>query len=81
MNNETLKKLLDNPDFKAFAEFMVIEAQKLNHISDMDGIETQDITIEVLARKRAFKTLQSILEPILNYQEVSNETSREEYIT
>ena len=81
MNPETIKELQKSEQFKEFAGFLVSEAAKLNNVSDLQvkGENPVTVAVQVGARQEAYKVLQKILEPLINFREYATITPGKEY--
>lgn len=81
INPKIANKLLEDvPEMRELIEFINLEADKLNKLSDpvidllSDPIE---LSIEIKARKRAYEALERILEPLVFRQEISQADNSE----
>ena len=80
MNPDTVKKLTEDVgEFKELITYLASEAQKLN---TLDGVEKTGVSVEVevLARLRAYETLQRILAPLVNFQDLSTGVVLNDYV-
>ena len=70
LNPETAKKLMtDVPECRELVSFLAEEALKLKHIDEIKLEDPIQATIDMKARKYAYKTLLEILDPLVNIQE------------
>lgn len=81
MNPETVKKLQENvPELRELVAFLAAEAEKLNTLADLGEFAHNDIAVEVIARKRAYDTIQRMLSPLLDVQESGSGIDVQEYV-
>lgn len=82
MNPESVLKLLQLPEGKELVGFLAIEAEKLNVLDDITLTDSDEIALEVLSRKNAYKRLKDILkELIVDQSEGRPAANPKEYIT
>ena len=62
------KLMADVPEMREFIAFISEEADKLNQIGEIKLTTAPEIALEVLAKQKAYNTLQDILSPLLNIQ-------------
>lgn len=81
MNQDSLRELQKSSYFKEFADFIELEAIKLNRLDDLQvkGEQPLVVAVQVSARQEAYKVLKKILDPLINYEERATITSGEEY--
>lgn len=83
MEPKLAQKLMKNKEMNDFVAFLSGEVNKLNTIVDIDekmlSPITQDIVVEIRARKLAFDKLIEILNPLLNGRVEEKEINKNEY--
>jgi hypothetical protein len=65
MNIHLAQELAKIPQVKELMEYLQSEAVKLNRLDDLN-VSSADITVEVLARRRAFDAIGKMLDPLIN---------------
>ena len=80
MTPEEIKKLQENvPELRSLVRFLAIEANKLNTLDGLEGLEITERAYEVTARLRAYNKLKDILAPLVTVQEVIHTLNKREY--
>jgi hypothetical protein len=77
MNEELVKRLKDDSDFKDFQEYVWSEIEKLNSIDDLISKSNKEAGETVRVRAMASQLLEKILDPFISYQEKREPTAKE----
>jgi len=79
ISSEAIKNIRERKEFAELLKYLAEEAVKLNTISDLDEIPWNEITGIVKARLEAYKTLQRILEPLIDLPDLTPKSKADSY--
>lgn len=77
MNENLIKRLKDDSDFKDFQEIVVSKIDELNSIGDLKDLSNKKAGETVRARAIAADILYKILRPFIDFNEKHEPTAKE----
>lgn len=69
MNEDTIKRLKDNPDFVAFQKIILAKIDKLDTVQVYKELSNERMGEEMRVRAKAINVLKSMLLPFIDFRE------------